>query len=439
MITHRFKTILGDIPESWGAAPIGSLLSDHKSGDWGSDEGESAVHVIRSTNFTGRGKLDFQDVAVRYFSRTTADALSLRSRDLLLERSGGGPTQPVGRVGFISQDLPEHWFSNFVQLLTPNPDKINPEFLGWVLLELNQSGIIERLQHQTTQMRNLDFRDYLRALVPIPSPSEQERIALTLRTANDAISEAEAKLEAARRLRTALMRQLFTRGIPGRHTNFSPVRVFRHDFEVPASWEVAPLSHSVTRVEYGTNAASNDDRHGLPVVAIPEVVASRFRLGDCSYAEVPEDEANALRLHPDDVLLIRTNGNAAYIGKSTVIGDEAGHRHIIFASYLIRIVTDKAKTGGRYLNYFLASPLGRRMCGAMANTSAGNHNLGSRSIKQFLFPRPSPDEQREIVCLVDAAEDSIEAAQSEVTALARLMRSLLQHLITGRVRVRVDA
>lgn len=232
------------------------------------------------------------------------------------------------------------------------------------------------------------------------------------------------------------MQQLFTRGIPGRHSRFKIAKVFRHVFEVPDLWDVEPLRTSVVSVEYGTNAPSNDGKHGLPVVAIPEVIASRFQLGECSYAEVPDSEANALRLRPDDVLLIRTNGNADYIGKSTVIGDEATEQHIIYASYLIRIRTNKDKLTGSYLNYFLASPLGRRLCLAMANTSAGNHNLGSRAIKQFLFPSPSPEEQGEIVVLVDAAEDSIEEVQEEIFALQRIKRSLLQNLLTGKVRVK---
>jgi type I restriction enzyme S subunit len=135
-------------------------------------------------------------------------------------------------------------------------------------------------------------------------------------------------------------------------------------------------------------------------------------------------------------LLIRTNGNAEYIGKSTVVGEEATNTHIIFASYLIRVQTDKSRLSGRYLNYFLASPLGRRQCLAMANTSAGNHNLGSRAIKQILLPRPESGEQNEIVALIDSAEDAVEAVQHEIDALERLKRSLLQNLLTGRIRTR---
>lgn len=437
MLTHRTATLLGDIPQDWERELLSNLLKEHKGGDWGEDTGDILIHVLRSTNFTDRGILDFSDVATRYFNFDQAEKMRLKANDILLERSGGGPTQPVGRVGFIAEDLPGHWFSNFVQLLSPDATKINPEFLGWVLLEINRSGVVERLQHQTTQMRNLDFRDYLRIYLPKPRPEEQQVIARTLRTANEGVAVAEEKLRAARRLKAALMLQLFTGGIPGRHTSFKSGRVFRHDFEVPETWEVSALRSSLSSVEYGTNAPSNDERHGLPIVAIPEVIAPRFRLGECSYAEVPEQEALALRLQPNDVLLIRTNGNSEYIGKSTVIGDEAARQHIIFASYLIRVRTNQEKATGRYLNYFLASPLGRRQCLAMANTSAGNHNLGARSIKQFCFPRPTPEEQEEIVGLVDSAEDAIEAAQGEIASLRRLKQALLQNLLTGRVRVRI--
>ena len=100
-------------------------------------------------------------------------------------------------------------------------------------------------------------------------------------------------------LKTAMMQELFASGIPGRHRNRVPARIFRYDFTVPDTWELAPLKRSIVSVEYGTNAPSNDHGHGFPVLAILEVIASRFRLGDCSYAELPQDEANALRLQTE--------------------------------------------------------------------------------------------------------------------------------------------
>jgi len=352
----------------------------------------------------------------------THDSFLVEGPGILVGRKGS-----VGEVHFSEESFWPIDTVYYVRRLSND----NIRFLYYLLTHLRLGQL-----NAATGVPGLTRRDAHFMFGAFPPLPEQQEIAKVLIMADEALDATMLKLTAARRLKTALMQQLFMRGIPGQHKYLKGARVFRHEFLVPDTWDVSPLRGSVISVEYGTNEPSNDRKHGLPVIAIPEVIASRFRLGECSYAEVSEKEASALRLSPDDVLLIRTNGNSDYIGKSTVIGDEATEQHIIFASYLIRILTNKEKLSGRYLNYFLASPLGRRQCLAMANTSAGNHNLGSRAIKQFCFPRPSPDEQKEIVNLVDAAEDSIEAAANEVTAIERLKRSLLQNLLTGRVRVR---
>jgi type I restriction enzyme S subunit len=287
-------------------------------------------------------------------------------------------------------------------------------------------------------MRNLDFRDYLRVYLPVPlDTDEQHIIAELLRVVSDALNLADKKVLAARRVKTSLSQNLFTEGIPGQHQEFRTAKILRHEFVVPRVWHFEPLKLSITSLEYGTNQPSNDAKRGLPVVAIPQVIAPRFKLGECPYAELSKAEADSLRLAKDDVLLIRTNGNADYIGKSTVIGDEADTQHIVFASYLIRVRTNIARLMGRYLNYFLGSPLGRRQCLAMANTSAGNHNLGARSIKSFCIPLPNLQEQAEIVDVLDAAENAIESAESELQQLEILRTSMLQNLMTGRYRVRL--
>jgi type I restriction enzyme S subunit len=187
MLTHRHRTILGDIPADWDAEPLKSLITDHFAGDWGDDEGEQAVAVLRSTNFTNDGLLDFSDIARRYFSKAQANHFGLLKGDLLVERSGGGPEQPVGRIGFIGRDMPGSTASNFVQVLRADPSKVDAEYLGWALFELQRTGIVERVQQQSTQMRNLNWRDYQRLVLPWPKVDEQRRIASAIKLADDAV------------------------------------------------------------------------------------------------------------------------------------------------------------------------------------------------------------------------------------------------------------
>ncbi len=278
-------------------------------------------------------------------------------------------------------------------------------------------------------------REIKKVLARIPEEDEQRRIAAVLKLADDAIAKAKAELTATRELKRSLMTQVFENGLTP-SVNKKPYKIHRcYTASIPAHWGTEGLGKSLVLVEYGTNAASNDYQSGYPVIAIPQVVAPHLSLTDVPFAEVSETEAAALRLRAYDVLLIRTNGNPEYIGKSTIVSEEVGAIHTIFASYLIRVRTDKEKLLGAYLNYFLASPLGRRQAGAVANTSAGNNNIGARAIKQFKLPRPPVSEQEQIVDLLNGVEAQINALAGKVEALQQVKKSLLQNLLTGKIRI----
>jgi type I restriction enzyme S subunit len=432
MLTHRAATILGQIPEEWGKELLGAVLAEQRGGDWGQESGELAIRVLRSTNFTARGLLDFTDVASRGFATTKAQAMGLRANDLLLERSGGGPTQPVGRIGFVPLDLPGYWFSNFVQLLRPNGDKIDPEFLGWVLFELNRCGIVERLQHQTTQMRNLDFRDYLRIYIPKPPPDEQRTIARILRVANEAVTAAEDEVKEARRLKAALMQQLFARGIAGRHARFKPTKIG----EIPDAWEVIPLGRLASIV---SGIALNPDRsprfNPHQYLTVMHVQRERIDLADVRYLEVFPNELPDALLRADDLLVVEGHANASEIGRAAIatpaVNGFAYQNHL----FRVRLLND-AGIDRLFLLGVLNSERVRRHWAATCNTSSGLNTINRRGLRKLLVQRPSPREQEEIVALISSANDVISAAAAELEAVMRLKRSLLQSLLTGRVRVR---
>jgi type I restriction enzyme, S subunit len=438
LITHPHRTILGDIPDAWEDVALRTVLSRSSAGDWGDDRGETTLPVLRSTNFTSERRLDSTDVTLRGFSKEEASRFDVRREDILVERSGGGPTQPVGRVVRLEEDMPGHGFSNFVQLLRVNEQEMSPDYVAWSLFQLHRSGVVERLQHQTTQMRNLDFRDYLHLRLPRPPRPEQEAIAARISAADAASRLFRRELRSVRRLRTALLQTLLTTGMPGQHESFRNVTVLRQQYEIPAAWRFEHLGIFLSRVDYGTNSASND-KVGWPVVAIPQVVEPVLTRSDWPFADLPQREADQLRLEAGDVLLVRTNGNAEFIGKSTVVPERLATEHIVFASYLIRARANGDDLLGTYLNLFLASPLGRRQLAAFANTSAGNHNIGSRSVKRMWIPLPSSEEQASIVAQVTAVERLSSAIELKISAASALKASLLQNLLTGRVPLAVPA
>lgn len=55
------------------------------------------VGVIRNTNFTKDGTLDDSDIAYLDVEAKQFEKRRLQLGDVILEKSGGGPKQPVGR------------------------------------------------------------------------------------------------------------------------------------------------------------------------------------------------------------------------------------------------------------------------------------------------------------------------------------------------------
>jgi type I restriction enzyme S subunit len=430
MLTHPSETILGDIPKDWDRELLSNLLAEQQGGDWGDDTGDAEIKVLRSTNFTNGGTLDVADVASRYFTSDKAAKFGLTKRDLLLERSGGSPTQPVGRLGFIAQDLPQHWFSNFVQLLRPASDKIHPQFLGWVLLQLHQSGIVERLQHQTTQMRNLDFRDYLRVYLPKPPSNEQKKIALILQTTNDALSAVHAKLSAAIRVKIALLQQLFTSGIPGRHQELRHTRWFK----APEAW-IPQTLRQVAEVEAGFTMGrdlSGNETVEVSYLTVVNVQEGGFDLGDVSSVLVKKSELDGLLLKPGDVLMTE-GGDRDKLGRG---GMWRGEIHpCVYQNHIFRVRLKPGTYNPELFHYLLQTWHAKNYFFAHAKQTSNLCTINSRELKRLPLFEPSPDEQEEMITLLDAADAGINAVKDEITALSRLRRSLLQHLLTGEVRV----
>lgn len=415
MLTHRHDTIIGDIPEDWQLKPLRTLLEIQFSGDWGSDEGEQAISVLRSTNFTSSGALDFSDVAIRYFNQDKAETFGLQKGDLLVERSGGGPDQPVGRIGFVTDDLPGSTVSNFVQVLRPDPEKVGPEFLGWVLYELQRSGIIEKVQQQSTQMRNLNWRDYQRLLLPWPDPSEQRRIAAVLKLADDAIVKAKAELEAARELKRSLTAELLQ---PPKGTH----------------WDKATFASLVSeKIRNGYSPACPQDPTGAWVLSLDALTDDGFNPHGVKPAPVEDEGLLPFRLLLDDILVSRSN-TPELVGRS---GRYIGTPEIAYyPDLMMRVRVNCDLVSPEFAEMLLQSSNARRWLKSRASGTSGSMvKIKRRDIMSLPVLLPDTTQQNEIVRAVSAAKGAVIAAENNLSALQQVKKSLLQNLLTGKIRI----
>lgn len=430
MLTHRFRTILGDIPADWDAKPLRNLIAEHFAGDWGDDEGEQAVAVMRSTNFTNDGQLDFSDVATRYFPKDKAGQFGLLQGDLLVERSGGGPEQPVGRIGFIEGDMPGSTVSNFVQVLRPDSQKVDASFLGWALFELQRTGIVERVQQQSTQMRNLNWRDYQRLMLPWPEIEEQRRIAAALKLVDDAIQKARAELDAARDLKRSLEAGLLT----GRIDLQERPKAKTKAGDLPQGWSVSPLKNLA---EIGSGITLNQDRaakeNACCYLTVAHVQRGAISNDDSRYLELSNEERKHRLLETGDILVVEGHASSMEIGRAALFEDRG--QPTTFQNHLFRVRADRNQVLPKFLLHVLNSERVQRHWNAVCNTSSGLNTINRRNLRNVLVQYPDTTEQQSIIDALNAAERNVAQILEKGKALEEVKRSLLQNLLTGKIRI----
>lgn len=154
------------------------------------------VGVIRNTNFTKDGLLDDSDIVYLDVEQSQYSKRKLQFGDIILEKSGGGPKQPVGRVIIFDKKKGDFSFSNFTSLIrVKDKDLLDFAYLHRFLYFAYISGITEKMQSHSTGIRNLKFDEYKKIEIVYPSLSEQKRIVAILDETFAAIDKAKANVE----------------------------------------------------------------------------------------------------------------------------------------------------------------------------------------------------------------------------------------------------
>lgn len=200
------------------------LFSYVIGGAWGRppDEDETSVLALGTSAYAGEAlTVDPEKGTARSLSGDRALKRGIKQGDILLERSGGSPTQPVGRVIRALVDTPHVVPSDFQRLLRPNTEVVDPAFAFWTLWMNYQDGVVLPYQKNTTSIRNLQVTEYLAgAKVVVPSLEAQREWVAVAEEFERLVGTQRAELDKAKRLRASLLASLLS----GQH-------------EVPASYD----------------------------------------------------------------------------------------------------------------------------------------------------------------------------------------------------------
>ena len=100
---------LGEIPEGWEVRALGTLLDDVIGGDWGKETPDvdhtEPVSIIRGTDLPALAEGGSGSVPLRFTTKKKAERRMLKDGDIIIEVSGGSPTQSTGRSLMMTRDV----------------------------------------------------------------------------------------------------------------------------------------------------------------------------------------------------------------------------------------------------------------------------------------------------------------------------------------------
>lgn len=461
--SEKLSQIEGGLREGWTEAVLEELVVHALGGEWGKaceDEippGYVQVSVLRGTEFKDWDEDKGSTAAERLIKRTSLEKRQLKLGDLVIEISGGGPEQPVGRCLLVDETVLRTARSplicgNFCRQVRLHPD-VDPAYVALVLRHRYERGDFNAWQSQTTNIRNLDFQAFLSGVsLPLPPLGEQRRIVARVRELSAeerrtrlAVGKLPANL---RRLRQSVLAHAFsgrlTEDWRARRSDSEPAR-FSDETEwqvpepldvpeIPESWTLVALNDLVTKVQYGTSArADGDAETGVPMLRMANIQEGRVDLTSLKYIDRGTPGFNSFRLERGDILFNRTN-SPGLVGKAAVFDCEV---EAIFASYLVRVTCDPGRVDSRFLCAWINSPWGRQWARTVRTDCVSQSNINSSKLRRMPVPTPPLSEQREIVRRIEARFQGlgkVETSMATGTAMAeKLVQAVLDKAFRGEL------
>ncbi|MBD2139641.1 restriction endonuclease subunit S [Anabaena sp. FACHB-1237] len=388
---------------------------------------------IRMSNIRPDGKFD-SDYQPRYLPDEYADKYSrflLEDGDLIIAMTDMANDPKILGIPTIVKNKGSRNFllnQRVGKITNTNINKITSDFMRYYLMQDRIRIFYKRTAKKGIQI-NINKADILSVEIHLPPIEEQQTIAWFLSLVQDAIAQQEQLITLTTELKKALMQKLFTEGTRGEPQKMTEISL------IPESWDCIKLKDAAESFQYGTSVKCDYEKHGKPVLRIPNVIGGYVDISDLKYGQPKPNEIESLKLLDGDILFVRTNGTKENSGRCSMYRGELGN-DCYFASYLIRVRIDKNKLFPAFVDEYTRTDIGISfLSGQAIRTADGKFNINSGTLQRMLVPQPSLDEQREIADILFNIDTKINNYLSRKEQLQDLFRTLLHQLMTAQIGV----
>ena len=202
---------------------------------------------------------------------------------------------------------------------------------------------------------------------------------------------------------------------------------------IPKSWEIQRISELSSLVTNGFvgSASSHYRETGIPYLVSKNIRDNFIDERGLTYISREfHEKTSKSKLVQGDLLTVQSG----HVGSSAVVTGEydgANCHALILTRFNSNLVDSN------FMAYYLNSTLGRLRLSIYFVGSTIVH-LNTSDLKKFAVPVPPLKEQENIVSIVDSIQNQIDDQFSKLHQTQSLKKSLMQDLLTGKVRVTVN-
>ncbi|CDB34570.1 putative uncharacterized protein [Phascolarctobacterium sp. CAG:266] len=271
---------------------LDEIIEKTFAGEWGSDDVDNnGIPVLRTTNFTNDGTVNYSDVVTRKITKENINHKFLKKGDILIEKSGGSNKQPVGRVVYFVGEENKFLFNNFTGLIrVKNYDKWSSEYIFYSLFVNYLNGSTKKFENKTTGLHNLKLDSYLKSVeITERSLKEQQAIVNVLNHLNKIIQKRKKQLKKLDELVKSRFIEMF--GDPVTNSKM---------------WEIDCLGNITTKIGSGMTPRGGKESYlatGVALIRSMNVHDGKFEYKDLAYISAKQaSEMKNVELIENDVL-----------------------------------------------------------------------------------------------------------------------------------------
>ncbi|HFI5335568.1 TPA: restriction endonuclease subunit S [Serratia liquefaciens] len=412
------------VPEGWKHGFVKDLANTvmgyaFKSTDFVPD----GIPLLRMGNLY-QNMLDLERNPVFLPKRYLSDfsRFIVRPGDLVMSMTGTMGKRDYGFTVQIPDNVPELLLNQRVMKFEPKKDACLE-----YLLNLFRSEMFLNYLYSFpggTKQANLSAKQVQVLPVLIPPKAEQKKIAKILSTWDKAITTTEQLLTNSQQQKKALMQKLLTGN--------KRLQGYSDD------WKQYQLSDITNVIVSPVDKKSVVGEVPVELCNYTDVYYHHEITKEINFmkATASNNEIEKYSLKIGDVIITKDSETPGDIAVSALVSEELNG--VVCGYHLAIVRPNKSAVSGAFLNYLFSMPKTRYYFFTLA-TGATRFGLSIGAINKAQFSLPTVAEQQKIANLLSISDKEIKALKQKLHYLKQEKKALMQQLLTGKRRVKVEA